>query len=55
MARDAERHSIGTRNWPLLVSTLHSHFYVEFEVRSAKEELLTRRQGNKETVCDFIT
>ncbi len=42
-------------DWPTLVATLNAHFHVEFEARAAKEELITRKQGNKESVRDFIS
>ena len=41
-------------NWAELVSALNSHFHVEFEMRSAEEELLSRKQGPKESVREFI-
>ena len=33
---------------------LNAQFYVEHEMRVAYEELLTRKQGSKESVKDFI-
>jgi len=42
------------KDWPTLVSALNSYFHVEFEMRAAEEELLTRKQGNKESVRDFL-
>ena len=41
-------------NWKILLATLNAHFHVEFEMRSAEEELATRKQGSKESVRDFI-
>ena len=52
ITRTAGRSSIGMRDWPPLESTLHSHFYVEFEMRAAEEELLTRRQEMKNRCGD---
>jgi hypothetical protein len=37
------------------MSALNAYFHVEFEMRAAEEELLIRKQGNKESVRDFIT
>ena len=46
---------IDDRNdWKILLATLNAHFHVEFEMRSAEEELATRKQGSKESVRDFI-
>jgi hypothetical protein len=42
-------------DWPTLIATLNAHFHVEFEVTAAEEELITRKQGNKESVRDFIS
>jgi ribosomal protein L15 len=42
-------------DWGTLVSALNSYFHVEFEMRNAEEELLTRKQGNKESVRDFLS
>ncbi len=42
-------------DWATLVSALNSHFHVEYEMRAAEEELLTRKQGAKESVLDFIS
>ncbi len=42
-------------NWAELVSALNSHFHVEFEMRAAEEELLSRKQGPKESVREFIS
>jgi len=42
-------------DWAILMSSLNSYFHVEFEMRAAEEELLVRKQGNKESVRDFIT
>jgi hypothetical protein len=42
------------RYWPTLGSALNSYFHVEFEMRTAEEELLTRKQGSKESVRDFL-
>jgi hypothetical protein len=41
-------------DWATLVSELNAYFHVEFEMRTAEEELLTRKQGPKESVRDFI-
>ena len=42
-------------DWPTLIATLNAHYHVEFEARAAEEELITRKQGNKESVRDFIS
>jgi len=42
-------------DWVILMSSLNAYFHVEFEMRAAEEELLVRKQGNKESVRDFIT
>jgi len=42
-------------DWVTLVSALNSHFHVEYEMRAAEEELLTRKQSAKESVRDFIS
>jgi hypothetical protein len=42
-------------DWASLVSAVNSHFHVEYEMCAAEEELLTRKQGTKESVRDFIT
>jgi hypothetical protein len=36
------------------MSALNGYFHVEFEMRTAEEELLVRKQGNMESVRDFI-
>jgi hypothetical protein len=36
------------------MSALNAYFHVDFEMRTAEEELLVRKQGNKESVRDFI-
>jgi hypothetical protein len=42
-------------NWATLMSALNGYFHVDFEMRAAEEELLVRKQWNKESVTDFIT
>ena len=42
-------------DWAILMSSLNAYFHVEFEMRAVEEELLIRKQGNKESVRDFIT
>ncbi len=41
-------------DWAALMSSLNSYFHVEFEICTVEEELLVRKQGNKESVRDFI-
>ncbi len=40
--------------WAALMSALNAYFHRGFEMRTAEEELLVRKQGNKESVRDFI-
>ena len=47
--------TIQQRNdWMHLIATLNAHFHIEHEMRVAEEEMLTRKQGSKESVKDFI-